>query len=128
MGKINYYIIARYYFYWVFRQIVRSLTKYRSSQVFLGKSVPKICSKFTVAHLCQSAISIKLPSNFIEIALRHGCSPVNLLYIFRTPFSRKTSGWLLLKMCLPEKIEKELWIMKFKAQMLYLFSNSPFWN
>ena len=26
----------------------------------------------------------------------HGCSPVNLLHIFRTPFSRNTSGWLLL--------------------------------
>ena len=23
--------------------------------------------------------------NFIEIALKHGCSPVNLLHIFRTP-------------------------------------------
>ena len=35
-------------------------------------------------------------SNFIEITLRHGCSPVNLLYIFRTPFLKNTSGWLLL--------------------------------
>ena len=34
--------------------------------------------------------------NFIEIALRRGCSPVNLLHIFGTPFSRNTSGWLLL--------------------------------
>ena len=34
--------------------------------------------------------------NFIEIALRHGCSPVNLLHIFRTPFLKNTSGWLLL--------------------------------
>ena len=30
------------------------------------------------------------------IALRHGCSPVNLLHIFRAPFPRNTSGWLLL--------------------------------
>ena len=29
-----------------------------------------------------------LQSNFTEIALRHGCSPVNLLYIFRAPFLR----------------------------------------
>ena len=42
---------------------------------------------------------IKLQSNFIEIALRHGCSSANLLYIFRTPFLRKTSVWLLL--CFP---------------------------
>ena len=27
----------------------------------------------------------KLLSNFIEYALRHGGSPVNLLHIFRTP-------------------------------------------
>ena len=32
----------------------------------------------------------------IEITFRHGCSPVNLLHIFRTPFSRITSWWLLL--------------------------------
>ena len=32
---------------------------------------------------------------FIKIALRHGCSPVNLLHIFRTPFPQNTSGWLL---------------------------------
>ena len=34
--------------------------------------------------------------NFIEIALRHGCSPVNFLHIFRTPFPKKTSERLLL--------------------------------
>ena len=38
----------------------------------------------------------KCDFNFIEITLRHGCSPVNLLYIFGTPFSKNTSGWLLL--------------------------------
>ena len=34
--------------------------------------------------------------NFIEISLRHGCSPVNLLHIFRTPFPKNTSGELFL--------------------------------
>ena len=38
----------------------------------------------------------KLLRNFIEIALWHGCSLVNWLHIFRTPFSRNASGWLLL--------------------------------
>ena len=47
-------------------------------------------------HLCQSVISIKLQRNFIEITLCHGCFPVNLLHIFRTPFLKNTSGWLLL--------------------------------
>ena len=47
------------------------LTSYRSShpEVFLGKGVLKICSKFTGEHPCRSAISIKLQCNFIEIAL-----------------------------------------------------------
>ena len=27
---------------------------------------------------------------FIEITLRHGCSPVNMLHIFRTPFPKNT--------------------------------------
>ena len=43
------------------------------SDVFSRKVVFKICSK-----------------------LRHGCSPVNLLHIFRKPFLKNTSGWLLL--------------------------------
>ena len=34
--------------------------------------------------------------NFIQITLRYGFSPANLLHIFRTPFPRNTFGWLLL--------------------------------
>ena len=40
---------------------------------------------------------IKLQSNFIEIALWQGCTPVNLLHIFRTPFPKNTSGRLFLQ-------------------------------
>ena len=57
-----------------------------ATQKFLGKAVLKICSKFTGEHPCQGAISIKLQSNVIEIALLLGWSPVNSLHIFRTPF------------------------------------------
>ena len=64
--------------------------------MFLGKGVLKIRSKFTREHPCRSLISIKLQSNFIEITLRHGFSPVNLMHIFRTSFLKNTSGWLLL--------------------------------
>ena len=63
--------------------------------VFLGKGVLKIYSKFTEEHPCQSVILIKLLCNVFEIALRHGCSPVNLLHIFRTPFYKNTCGGLL---------------------------------
>ena len=37
-----------------------------------------------------------LQRNFIKITLRHGCSPINLLHIFRTLFPRNTSARLLL--------------------------------
>ena len=52
-------------------------------EVFLGKDVLKIFSKFTGEQPCQSVISIKLLCNFIEIILRHGCSPVNLLQSYK---------------------------------------------
>ena len=47
---------------------------------------------------CRSAISIKLLYNFIEIGLQNGCSPVNLLHIFRISFPRNTFRRLLLKL------------------------------
>ena len=74
--------------------------EWRSSppQVFLGKGVLKICSKFTGEHPCQNVMSIKLLCNFIEIVLRHGCSAVDLLHIFRRPFYKNTYGGLLLQM------------------------------
>ena len=79
--------------------LIDLVINYRSShpEVFLGKGVLKIYSKSTGEHPCRSAISIKLQSNFIEIALRDGCSPVNLLHIFRTYFPKNTSGRLLLQ-------------------------------
>ena len=36
-------------------------------------------------------------SNFIEITLQDGCSTANLLHVFRTSFSKNTSGWLVLQ-------------------------------
>ena len=65
-------------------------------EVFLRKCVLKICSKFAGEHPCRSVISINLFCNLIEIEPRHGCSAVHLLHIFRTPFLRNTSTWLLL--------------------------------
>ena len=64
--------------------------------MFLGKGVLKIRSNFTGEHPCRSGISVKLLCIFIEIALRHGCSPVNLPHILRTSLPKNTSGRLLL--------------------------------
>ena len=82
------------------KQFLNSSLKKRTSvfsrsshqEVFQGKGVLKICSKFTEEHSCRSTISIKLH----EMTLRHGWSPVNLLLISRWPFFKNTSGWLLL--------------------------------
>ena len=51
-------------------------------EVFLENGVIKISGKFTEEHLCRSVISIKLLCD--------------LLHIFRTAFTKNTSGWLLL--------------------------------
>ena len=65
--------------------------------MFLGKSILKIHSKFTGEQTCRSVISIMLQSNFIEVAFRNECSPVNLLYIFRTPFPEAATKGVLYK-------------------------------
>ena len=46
----------------------------------------------TGEHPCRKEISKKLLCNFIEVWLRYGCTPVNLMHIFRTPFRKNTSG------------------------------------
>ena len=94
--------------------------------MFLGKFVLKMCSKFTREHPCRSVISIKLQSNFIEIALRHRYSPVNLLHIFRTPFHRNTSGWLLLiifSYLNTISIWNKFWSLRININLNYLYLN-----
>ena len=82
---------------WVpFLFLVYASIKSSHTEVFLGKGA-ETCSKFTEEYPCRSAISIKLLCSFIEISLRHGCSPVNLLHNFRTPFLKNNSEWLLLR-------------------------------
>ena len=75
-----------------------AITLLRSSrpEVILVKGVLKIYRKFTGEHPCRNMIPIKVQSNFIEMTLWHGCSHVSLLHIFRTPFPKNISGWLLL--------------------------------
>ena len=61
--------------------VIKEIQRCSPSEVFFGKMVLKICSKFTGEHPCRGVISIELQSNFTEITLPHGCSPVNLLHI-----------------------------------------------
>ena len=58
-------------------------------------------------------------ANFIEIALRHGCSPVNLLHIFRTPFPRNTSGSMLLQTDVLDYHSKYLKLLKVTLIVFY---------
>ena len=62
---------------------VNSILQKQPPKGVLKKVVLKMCSKFTGEHPCRSVIT-----------LRQRCSPVNLLHIFRTPFTKNTSGWL----------------------------------
>ena len=50
----------------VIMNMIYKSNSFRSSlpEVFLGKGVLKICSKFTGEHLCRSMISIKFQSHF----------------------------------------------------------------
>ena len=66
----------------------------RQKQPFKGFP-RKRCSENMPADLQENGHA-EVQSNFIEIILRHGCSPVNLLHIFRRPFPNNTSGGLLL--------------------------------
>ena len=49
----------------------------------------------------------KVAKDFIKIALRHGCSPVNLLHIVKTPFLNNNHECLLLKQLILKYVLKE---------------------
>ena len=110
--------------------LLDKLEMFRSShpEVFLGKGVLIICGKFTGEHPCWSAIWIKL-----QITFRHGCSPVNLLHIFRTPFVKNTSRrffWMF-QILIISRIKQRsfLWSYWFFFQLNYLhvsYQNSLF--
>ena len=58
--------------------------------------VIKTCNKNFLAIVIWIKIRLYLFINkVIEITLRHRCSPVNLLHIFKTAFTNNISAWLL---------------------------------
>ena len=111
----------------------------------LGKGVLKICSEFTGEHPCRSTISIKSQSIFIEITLRHVCSPVNLIRIFRNLFLRKpldgcfrffisqfsfrsNYGLFLLEYIIPDYRRKLIWLLKKVFYLFFKFTYKKFLN
>ena len=79
-----------------FGEVVVMTSRKQSSRGVLWKGRSYNMLKIYRLTLCRSVISIKLLWNFIEIALQHGCYPVNLIHIFKTPFYKNTYGGLLL--------------------------------
>ena len=88
----NWFLMFSFFFF----SLLLSIYWSSRLEVFFVKVVLKIRSNFTGKHPSRSVISIKLQSNFIEITLWHGCSPIYLLNIFWTPFLKNSSGRLLL--------------------------------
>ena len=77
---------------WVINLCTTIRNRSSHPRVFLGKGVLKICSKFTREHPWWNAILIKMQGKIFKMTLRHECSPLNLLYIFRTSFLKNISG------------------------------------
>ena len=85
--------------FWYFVQcsIFPSKQHLSKSQKQPPRGVPrKRCSGNTLQIYRRTPMP-KCDFNKVTLQPRHGCSPVNLLPIFRTHFPRNTSGWLPLK-------------------------------
>ena len=93
-----YFFLLVFIFYFISQHgtITRTICPYYSSMlsVMIVHFYLAIVS-FYVGFVLMSEAAVQLLCNFIEITLCHECSPVNLLHIFRTPFLKNTSGWLL---------------------------------
>ena len=85
----------------------------------------------------KSLFNRKLQSNFIEIALWHGYSSVNLLHIFRTLFYKNTSEWLLLSKTngqhtqpwyLSDKIDLKTWCKHISFHLVYIILGKTLTN
>ena len=95
-----------------FRGVLGKLCSENTQQIYRRTTPMPKCDFNNVALHCI----------FIEIILPHGCSPVNLQHIFRTPFPQNTSGRLLLRINyrLPEATidTLESWTKPFKTEII----------
>ena len=78
------------------RGVLRKRCSENMQQIYMRTPMPKCdFNKFALLY------------NFIEIALQHGCSHVNLLHIFRTPFLHNNRR-LLLKLVVTKSLTKSI--------------------
>ena len=76
------------------RGVFRKRCSENMQQIYRGIPMPKFdFNKVAKATLLKPHFAF---SNFIKISLRYGCSPINLLHIFRTPFPENITRRLLL--------------------------------
>ena len=71
------------------RDVLRKRCSENMQQIYRRAPMPK--SDFN---------KVAKQNKFIEITLRHGCSPADLLHIFGTPFPKTSSGLLLLEVAI----------------------------
>ena len=92
------YILPDVYWMLIIFEIFWEMHRSKHPELFLGKAVLKICSKFTREHSCRSAISIKLQSNV-------GC-PTKSIHLFLQKshtqsfysFSLRKGSWEVLRL------------------------------
>ena len=87
--------------FWDFSKFITSFS-YQAKKFLINYQYFRDYATFLLKfwHTIKQVLSMTLNWNwnyrFIDITLRQRCSPVNSLRIFRIPFSRNTSGGLLL--------------------------------
>ena len=59
-------------------------------------------------------------ATFAEITIRHGCSPVDLLHTFRTPFPKNTTRRLLLYFYSFSLEKQKLSLWRFLALCIFI--------
>ena len=64
-------------------------------------------------------------ATLIKIPLHHGCSPVNLLYVFRTFVQNTFSGWLFLETPHQKFLHEFHWVNGVCVSIISLCRSSP---
>ena len=97
MKLVSKYTVKKHEIIWVGRVVLKTRNhQKRPFRAVLRKSCPENIQQIYRRIPMPKCDFNKLFCNFIEITLWYGCSPVNLLYIFRIRFSKSTFGGLLL--------------------------------
>ena len=99
--------------------VPKSLFNKVTDRSLSSEVVPERCS---VKKVFWNVISMKLLCMGC-FTLCHGCSPVNLLHIFRTPCPKNTSGGLLLypATSLKKRLQHKCFLMNFARCLTHLF-------